>query len=79
MPVVFGPNYLKFKEAVDLIEQKGAFPINDSGSLNKALNLLLDDKNELAKASKICQNYVEKNVGSTKLIIKKVFNRNNFV
>lgn len=74
LPIVFGPNYLKFKEAVDLVEQKGAFPINDSGSLNKALNLLLDDKNELAKASKICQNYVEKNVGSTKLIIKKVFN-----
>lgn len=74
LPIIFGPNYLKFKEAVDLVKQKGAFPINDQDSLNKALDLLLDNKNELAKASKICQDYVEKNVGSTKLIIKKVFN-----
>lgn len=74
LPIIFGPNYLKFKEAVDLVEEKGAFPIEDSNSLNKALNGLLEDKNELKKASGICQNYVEKNVGSTKVIIKKVFN-----
>ncbi|MCE4563836.1 3-deoxy-D-manno-octulosonic acid transferase [Maribellus sp. CM-23] len=74
LPIIFGPNYLKFKEAVDLVEEKGAFPIEDSNSLNKALSGLLEDKNELKKASGICQNYVEKNVGSTKVIIKKVFN-----
>ncbi len=74
LPIIFGPNYLKFKEAVDLVEEKGAFPIDDSNSLNKALNRLLEDKNELANASGICQKYVEKNVGSTKVIIKKVFN-----
>ncbi|MFV0590796.1 MAG: 3-deoxy-D-manno-octulosonic acid transferase [Draconibacterium sp.] len=75
LPIIFGPNYLKFKEAVDLVEHKGAFPIRDQGSLNTALNLLLDNKNERTKASGICQNYVEKNVGSTKLIIKKFFNK----
>ena len=74
LPIIFGPNYLKFKEAVDLVEEKGAFPIDDSNSLNNALNRLLEDKNELTKASGICQKYVEKNVGSTKVIIKKVFN-----
>lgn len=74
LPIIFGPNYLKFKEAVDLVEQKGAFPIHNATSLNSVLNLLLSNKNEQTKASGICQNYVAKNVGSTKLIIKKVFN-----
>jgi 3-deoxy-D-manno-octulosonic-acid transferase len=74
LPIIFGPNYLKFKEAVDLADQKGAFPISDQNTLNSALKLLLDDKTELEKASAICKNYVEKNVGSTKLIINKVFN-----
>ena len=74
LPILFGPNYKKFKEAVDLADQKGAFPVSDSAELNGALNLLLSDKDELKKASEVCQKYVEKNVGSTKLIINKVFN-----
>lgn len=74
LPIIFGPNYKKFKEAVDLAEQKGAFPIQNSDELNRALNKLLQDENALANASEVCKNYVEKNVGSTKLIIKKVFN-----
>lgn len=74
LPVLFGPNYKKFKEAVDLVEEKGAASISNFSELEAALNLLLAQKNELETASEICKNYVAKNVGSTKLIIKKVFN-----
>jgi len=74
LPILFGPNYKKFKEAVDLADQNGAFPVTNSEELNAALNLLISDKNELKKASEVCQKYVEKNVGSTKFIINKVFN-----
>ena len=74
LPIVFGPNYKKFKEAVDLVEQNGAFSIQNSDELNVALNKLLQDESALEKASEVCKKYVEKNVGSTKLIIKKVFN-----
>ncbi len=74
LPVIFGPNYKKFKEAVDLILQGGAISISDYGELLVALNNLMNNKNELEKASEICKNYVAKNVGSTKHIIKKVFN-----
>lgn len=75
LPIVFGPNYKKFKEAVDLTEQKGAFPVTDFNELNHALNLLITQKNELKKASEVCQKYVAKNIGSTKFIINKVFNK----
>jgi len=74
LPIIFGPNYLKFKEAVDLVAQKGAFPITGISDLKQALNLLISEKNELKNASEVCRKYVEKNVGSTKLIISKVFN-----
>lgn len=76
LPILFGPNYLKFKEAVDLVDQKGAFSIHDSNELEAALSRLLTNKEHLRNTSEICKNYVEKNVGSTKLIINKVFNKN---
>ena len=74
LPVIFGPNYKKFKEAVDLTSEGGAISISNSTELLNALNNLIREKNELEKASVICRKYVTKNVGSTKLIIKKVFN-----
>ena len=74
LPVIFGPNYKKFKEAVDLILERGAFSISNTAELRQTLNTLIEDKNERGKASEICSDYVAKNVGSTKHIINKVFN-----
>jgi len=74
LPVIFGPNYKKFKEAVDLTAEGGAISISNFNELRNVLNSLINEKNILEKASGICRNYVAKNVGSTKLIIKKVFN-----
>ncbi len=75
LPVIFGPNYKKFKEAVDLVSQGGAFPIENYEALHQSLSTFCLQKNELEKASKIATDYVAKNVGSTQIIIKKVFNR----
>lgn len=74
LPVIFGPNYKKFKEAVDLTFEGGAISISNFEELLQALNNLINKKAEREKTSGICKNYVAKNVGSTKVIIKKVFN-----
>lgn len=74
LPVIFGPNYKKFKEAVDLVKLNGAFSINNQTELEQTLNRLITDEDFRKKSSGTCKNYVEKNTGSTKLIIKKVFN-----
>lgn len=74
LPVIFGPNYLKFKEAVDLVNEKGAFSIQNFTELERTLNKLLSNKKNLQNASKTCIKYIGKNVGATKLIINKVFN-----
>lgn len=73
-PVIFGPNFKKFKEAVDLTFEGGAFSISEYDELRQVLNNLIGNKTERIKASDICRNYVTKNVGPTKIIIKKVFN-----
>jgi 3-deoxy-D-manno-octulosonic-acid transferase len=75
LPVIFGPKYEKFKEAVDLKNLGGGFPIQNFEQLESKLNDFLTDNSKLAEASKVCKNYIEKNVGSTNLIIKKVFNK----
>lgn len=75
MPIVFGPNYKNFKEAVDLNNLGGVFSIVNYDELERVFTPLISDKMLLNKASEISKNYVDKNVGSTKFIIKKVFNK----
>jgi len=74
LPVIFGPEYKKFKEAVELVSKKGAFPIRNSTELNMILNKLLNDGEQLNESASASKNYVKNNTGSTEIIIKKVFN-----
>lgn len=74
LPIIFGPNYRKFKEAVDLNNLGGAFPVNDKASMEKVFKALLFDHNTRKSASEKCKSFVAKNVGSTQIILKKVFN-----
>ena len=72
MPVIFGPNYLKYQEAKDLIKLQGAFTIHDIESLTQILDHLQTNPNELGKASIIAKKYVINNCGATDLIYKKI-------
>ncbi len=75
LPVVFGPNYQKFREAVDLVSKGGAFPVHNFQDLKNTLNSLLSNEDKLATASAVSKKYVQSNIGSTSVIIKKVFNK----
>ena len=72
LPVFFGPNYHKFKEAKDLIERKGAFEIKNAEELLKIAESLLSDKEKLAAASLVSKNYVSNNKGATGIILQRV-------
>ena len=75
LPVIFGPKYEKFKEAVDLKKKGGAFPVDNFISLENTLNSLLNNQEKLSVASDTCKNYIAENTGATSVIIKKVFNK----
>ena len=69
-PVIFGPKYTSFKEAVDLVALQGAFPIHDAEELSTVCRRLMDDEAFYAKASKTCRNYLKSQVGATKIIMQ---------
>ena len=73
MPVVFGPNYQKFKEACDLVNLNGAFPISDFPSLKQTFDRLFFDDNQLKHSSEVAKNYVNMNVGATDKIFQTLF------
>lgn len=68
-PVVFGPKYKSFKEAVDLVALQAAFPIRNVADLEAAFTRLMDDTAFFAKASETCQNYLKSQVGATEIIL----------
>ena len=73
IPVLFGPNYLKFGEAVNLVKAGAAFPVKNSGELNATLNKLLADARLRLEIAKECRTFMSKNVGATQTIMEKVF------
>ncbi len=72
IPVIFGPKYKKFQEALDLTYRKGAFPINNYSDLEKILNNLLSNNQLYQNACEICKKYVNENIGSTKKILQHI-------
>ncbi len=74
MPIVFGPNYHKFDEACNLVTLGAAFPINSYDDLGSIFDGLLNNKDRLKEAGKISRKFVEKNLGASSKITKKVFN-----
>ncbi len=73
LPVIFGPNYQKFQEAIELIAEKGAFSIENYQQLTGLLDKFFSDTDFLTKSGEIARNYVEKNRGGTQKIISKLF------
>ena len=69
-PVVFGPKYKSFKEAVDLVGLEGAFPVGDATELVSVFSRLMTDEDFYVKASTTCRNYLNAQVGATESILK---------
>jgi 3-deoxy-D-manno-octulosonic-acid transferase len=69
-PVVFGPKYESFKEAVDLVQLQGAFSVKNATELETVFTRLLADDEFYEKASTTCRNYLESQVGATEIILK---------
>ena len=65
VPVIFGPKYHEFEEAVDLVRLKGAFVINNQHELEDVFFRMINDEAYYEKASKICHNYVAGKIGAT--------------
>ncbi|HSG68734.1 MAG TPA: glycosyltransferase N-terminal domain-containing protein [Bacteroidales bacterium] len=70
MPVIFGPSYHKFREAVDLVKMGGAFSIRTSAGLNEVVGALLNDQEKYQRACGISKKYMFDNTGATARIME---------
>ncbi len=68
-PVVFGPNYRKYREARELIEEGGAFSVGNAEELAACLKRLMEPE-ALRRAGEIAKMYVQKNTGATAGILQ---------
>ncbi|MCF6181897.1 glycosyltransferase N-terminal domain-containing protein [Lutibacter sp.] len=70
VPILIGPNYNKFKEAIELVKSKSCFVVNNSEKLSVHLkNLFL--QNETRKlAGNVAKKYIEERTGATDKILK---------
>ncbi len=69
-PVVFGPKYTDFKEAVDLVGRQGAFSVKNAAQLEEIFTRLMNDEVFYSKASETCRNYLQQQVGATEKIME---------
>ncbi len=72
IPVIIGPNYEGFKEAEDLVAQKGILTIHDSWSLGEVLKRLLDNPELLQRTGEINASYINKNKGASIQIMEHI-------
>ena len=68
-PVVFGPNYHKFKEACDIIALQGGYSFDNYKQLEALLDRLLDNEDAYRNASQQCRDYMDNNLGATERIL----------
>lgn len=78
LPIVFGPNYLKFNEATTMIKLQVAYSVNNYPQLETILESLLSDSEKRERIIIDCTNFTNQNLGATQTIISKVFN-NKFI
>jgi len=69
MPVIFGPNYQKFKEAGQLISCGGGFSVDHWTSFRSCMDNLVADKALLQKSGKAAGDYVHNHAGATEKIL----------
>jgi 3-deoxy-D-manno-octulosonic-acid transferase len=72
IPVLFGPVFRKFSEAVELVKQGGGFPVLDEQELLSTIRQQIENPNLLKTSSQIARNFVLERVGATSTILDSV-------
>ena len=72
IPVMFGPKYKNFKEAVDLLSLGGAKSFVTFDDFKRILDLWLSDDKIFTNSAELASKYVKENAGATEIIIKEI-------
>jgi 3-deoxy-D-manno-octulosonic-acid transferase len=72
VPIVIGPNYSNFAEAIALVNMSGCTSVSDKAELIAAFKDLIVDANFRSEKSHICSTFVQMNKGATNIIMKNI-------
>ncbi|MBD5225653.1 MAG: 3-deoxy-D-manno-octulosonic acid transferase [Bacteroidales bacterium] len=78
MPVIFGPNHAKFKEASDLITCGGGFSVATREEFNSVINHLASTPYALGHAGEEAGRYIRDHLGATDIIYRDLFEKQEF-
>ncbi len=69
VPILIGPNYYKFKEAIDLVKNNACFVVDNTKDLSLQLDQFYQLEETRLKVGKSAKKYVVDNTGSTAKIL----------
>lgn len=73
VPVIYGPNYYKSQEAIDLLNMGAGFTVSDSTDFMNVCQYLLDNEHErLMHAAEKAKQYVNERTGGTDIIWEQI-------
>ena len=73
IPVIFGPKFEKFREAVELNACGGGFAIGNAQQCHEVLDKLLSDPQALEQAGQAASQYITSHTGATERICADLF------
>ncbi len=72
VPVVIGPNYSHFAEAIALVHLEGCISVSNQKQLNEAFDDLIANNDIRQEKGHICSTFVNMNKGATEVILKNI-------
>ena len=72
MPVLFGPNNLRFQEAQGLLKSQGGFEITDYDSFEHIMNSLVSNAEFLEESGNKAGDFVKKMTGATDIVLSQI-------
>jgi 3-deoxy-D-manno-octulosonic-acid transferase len=72
IPVMFGPRYEKFREAVELIKENGAKTFSSSEDFSSIVDKWLLDTHYYSQSADAAGKYISKNTGATYIILGEI-------
>ncbi len=73
IPVVFGPNHKKFKEASELLRLGGGYTYSGTTEFNAIMNSLLNNHDVCRKAGDSAGKYIHDSIGASDIIFNDIF------
>ena len=72
VPIIIGPKYFKFQEAIDLVQRNTVFPINNFTEFENRVKTVKENPEILTEIKTLQHSYIHQMSGSTSIIVERL-------